>query len=546
MLDSRPERDGHSPAPQADGAAPSVLVVVEDPGTRQLCHQALDGAGYRVEQAADASYALEKLQRRPVDVIVMDAALHEDDGVSLLDRLQADPATAELPTLLLESRGGDEARWPQLEPGSGDVVVKPVRPAELLFRLRCLEELRGSRTSLREVIDLRSEQSRMLSLLLELSRTMASAAHLDGLLDRIVDVAAEMTLARRAALLLPDPERKQLTVACSLGLDTGQAGCVGVPMDSGHMLSRIYRSPRTAVITASRVGAADGGETDPLNLLGIPALCIPLRAAESAVGVLALAGRHNERRFEGWELEFLDLLCNIAGTAIAGHQAAQAREVARDSIVTALATLAEYRDNETGRHVERVTQFSLILARELRAQGPYRHLIDDGFMADLRRATPLHDIGKVAIPDAILLKPGRLTEQEMNIVRRHAAIGRDAIRDLRRRTPGVGFLQMAEEIAGGHHEWFNGGGYPDGLAGDAIPLAARVVALADVYDALTSRRVYKGAISHERALGIIQEHAGTQFDPVVEQAFQRRREVFRSLALELSDVQSAAKTPAAA
>ena len=177
----------------------------------------------------------------------------------------------------------------------------------------------------------------------------------------------------------------------------------------------------------------------------------------------------------------------------------------RNVTVFALAKLAESRDPETGEHLERMRSYSQILAEELADRGPYADQIDETFLAHLHMSSPLHDIGKVGIPDVILLKPGRLSASEFKIMQRHTTIGADALREAAGHTKSGGFLQMAVEIALAHHERFNGSGYPNGLSGTDIPLAARIVALADVYDALTSVRVYKAAFEPEVAKAMIEE-----------------------------------------
>lgn len=202
----------------------------------------------------------------------------------------------------------------------------------------------------------------------------------------------------------------------------------------------------------------------------------------------------------------------------------------RDLTIFALAKLAECRDPETGAHLERMRCYSQILADQLRQQGPYTHLVDEEFVEDIYRSSPLHDIGKVGIPDAILLKPGRLTAEEFEMMKRHAVIGAETLEEAARQSGGCGkFLKMAIEIARHHHERFDGSGYPDGLAGQQIPLSARIVSLADVYDALTSRRVYKEAFASDTTTGIIEAGAGTQFDPAVVEAFRAREDDFRAV-----------------
>lgn len=198
----------------------------------------------------------------------------------------------------------------------------------------------------------------------------------------------------------------------------------------------------------------------------------------------------------------------------------------RNVTVFALAKLAESRDPETGEHLERMRHYAQLLAEELARTGPYTESIDEKFLRDLYLSSPLHDIGKVGIPDAILLKPGQLSTGEFRIMQRHTLIGAESLKEAAGHTKSGGFLDMAVEIARSHHERFNGSGYPDGLQGVDIPLAARIVALADVYDALTSVRVYKSAFDSEVATSMIENESGQHFDAVVVGAFRRRHDDF--------------------
>ncbi|MEM9882232.1 MAG: HD domain-containing phosphohydrolase [Planctomycetota bacterium] len=191
----------------------------------------------------------------------------------------------------------------------------------------------------------------------------------------------------------------------------------------------------------------------------------------------------------------------------------------RDLIVFALANLADSRDPETGEHLERIRLYCRRMAEHLSAHGPYADAINDAFIQQVYLASPLHDIGKVGIPDAILLKPGRLTDREFGLMKQHALIGARALENVSRQGESGGFLAMATDIARSHHERWDGSGYPDGLAGEAIPLSARIAAVADVFDALTSVRVYKDAFTAEVARSMIVEESGKHFDPAVVEAF---------------------------
>ncbi|MDZ4779895.1 MAG: response regulator [Planctomycetia bacterium] len=191
----------------------------------------------------------------------------------------------------------------------------------------------------------------------------------------------------------------------------------------------------------------------------------------------------------------------------------------RDIVIFSLAKLAEARDPDTGAHLERIRAYCYALAVQLSKTERYRGTIDGDFAQMIYLTSPLHDIGKVGIPDAILLKPGRLTAEEFEIMKQHSPIGAATLDAAASAYPSAKFLQMARDIALTHHERFDGGGYPRGLRGEQIPLCGRIVAVADVYDALTTRRVYKPAYSHDVAKSIIVEGRGSHFDPYMVDAF---------------------------
>ena len=188
--------------------------------------------------------------------------------------------------------------------------------------------------------------------------------------------------------------------------------------------------------------------------------------------------------------------------------------------IIAVAKLAEYRDDETGYHIERTRIFCKLLAEKMRENQSYKYSINDDFVENIYHAATLHDIGKVGIPDSILLKPGKLTPEEFDIIKTHTMIGARTLLASRSKYPRNAFVNMGIAIAQSHHERWDGNGYPEGLAGDDIPLSARIMALADVYDALRSKRPYKEAFSHDKSCDIILEASGRFFDPMVIDAFK--------------------------
>jgi len=207
----------------------------------------------------------------------------------------------------------------------------------------------------------------------------------------------------------------------------------------------------------------------------------------------------------------------------------------RDLTIFALAKLAESRDTETGAHLERMREYCRVLSRELTNTQKYRNDIDGDYVQLLYFTSPLHDIGKVGIPDNVLLKPGRLTPEEFQVMQQHTVIGGNTLVAAANAHPQAQFLRMARDIAFTHHERFDGTGYPYELSGSQIPLCGRITAVADVYDALTSKRVYKAEYSHETAKEIITEGRGNHFDPFLVDVFLACEEQFIEIRQRFQD-----------
>lgn len=210
----------------------------------------------------------------------------------------------------------------------------------------------------------------------------------------------------------------------------------------------------------------------------------------------------------------------------------------QDVTIMAMASLAETRDSDTGNHIRRTQHYVRLLAEYLKEKGNPRFasFLTEGTIGMLFKCAPLHDIGKVGIPDRILLKPGRLEPAEFEIMKTHTALGRNAIERAESVLGlNVAFLHLAKEIAYYHHEKWDGSGYPEGISGEAIPISACLMAVADVYDALISRRIYKEPMPHEKAVRIIVENKGTHFDPDIVDAFETLQDQFRLIAATYAD-----------
>ena len=217
------------------------------------------------------------------------------------------------------------------------------------------------------------------------------------------------------------------------------------------------------------------------------------------------------------------------------HRRLQQTQRVQDVSLRALSSLAATRDNETGAHILRTQGYVNLLCNELASRGRYPELLTEDGIRNITLAAPLHDIGKVGIPDSILLKPGRLTPEEFDIMKQHAQLGYAALENAEGVLGTTSFLRYAKEISQSHHEKWDGSGYPHGLAGDDIPISARLMALADVYDALVSKRRYKPAYPHEKAVALLTEGRGTHLDPRIVDKFLEISDQFAEVANRFSD-----------
>jgi len=223
--------------------------------------------------------------------------------------------------------------------------------------------------------------------------------------------------------------------------------------------------------------------------------------------------------------------------ALEGLVAERTRQIekAKDAVTYSMGALAEARDNETGNHLKRTQYYIKVLAENLALTPDHADKLTAKIIDMLVRAAPLHDIGKIGVPDTVLKKSGKLTPEEMSEMQNHTQYGRAALVKAERDIGATPYLEMAKQIAYCHHEKWDGSGYPEGLSGVNIPLPARLMAIADVYDALISKRYYKEAYTHEAAIEFIQQHQGSYFDPRIVEVFVKNSNEFRDIANRYSD-----------
>ncbi len=508
--------------PMADYALGTLLVVEDEDDLRFILGEHLRGVGFEVIEAKNGREALETACERLPDLIIMDVGLPVMDGVAVTRALRADPRTASIPVVMLTGRTRTTDVVRGLEAGAQEYVIKPFDIAELLarvqtvFRLACArKELHQRNTKLVEEVDLKT---RRLEVLYDFMRELNHADSRRAILDLCIWCVQEMTGARRISLFVVDATGEKLVCERGLGIDPAEVedielrnvrGITGQVFHSGKALSARVFGPGTT-------GEHEYGGT---AFLSTPLVSTSLEKNDRIIGVLNVTEREDDPPFSNEEVDFIRSIADAAAIALDN---ALRRERLQRSVGVLLQTvghLAEYRDEETTRHLERVTKMASILARQLQREGPCAASVTDDFIESLVQAAPMHDIGKVGIPDDILTKPGKLTAEEFEIMKTHTEIGRRVLsRALDAAFP-VPLLQMCIDIAYCHHERYDATGYPRGVSGEGIPLAARVIALVDAYDAITSERRYKRAQPHQVAVEIVRSEAGKHFDPVLVDAF---------------------------
>jgi putative two-component system response regulator len=303
-------------------------------------------------------------------------------------------------------------------------------------------------------------------------------------------------------------------------------------VDGYTVLSQIKQNPATQdipVIFVTALSESDDEEKG-LRLGAVDYIAKPIKPA---VVLARVRTQLDVKRAREWLKSENDLLEAEVAKRMAEN------DLTQQVSIRALAHLAEIRDPETGNHLRRTQNYVHCLASGLKQRPKYTALMTDRYIDLLARSAPLHDIGKVGIPDYILLKPGKLTEEEFTIMKTHAKLGSDAIQKAEdEMSMPLPFLLIAKEIAHWHHEKWDGSGYPDALAGQDIPLSARIMALADVYDALTSARPYKVAMTSEAARDIIVAGKGKHFDPTLVEVFLENLDEFVAIGNRFADVDS--------
>ncbi len=483
---------------------PCILIVDDMPTNIKLLEAHLAREPYELLSAVDGEDALEKVKEHSPDLLLLDIMMPKMSGFEVCAKLKEDPDTCRIPVVMVTALDSPEDKVRGIEAGADDFLTKPVNRAELLARTRSLVQAKQN-------ADRVAELQQAMTSLFELSTLSNRYADRTKLLDEFSKRCVQLARSEAAAIYLFFGGQPMMV---------GQYGIDQLDYAYDEVAKAILDS---IVQTFNRTDQLLLGEKDE-KIVGLPLIAYD----GTMIGAMLAFGVGDEKDHPldilklvaqrlSSELVLLDwnseLEMRINERTRKQQETMSVLQAAYDELFQAqeetllrLARAAEFRDEDTGAHLRRIANFSYMIAEEL---GLPSH-----FCERLRLASMMHDIGKIGVPDAVLLKPGRLTQSEWVIMKQHTVLGGRILAGSH--SP---LIQMSERVALGHHERFNGTGYPNQLQGDQIPLEARVVMLADVFDALTTQRVYKPAFSVERARKLIEQDVGSHFDPDVANAF---------------------------
>ena len=502
-----------------------LLVVDDEKVIREILSEFLTMEGYVVRSVEDGQRALDELNLRPYDIVISDLKMPKLSGLQLLEKITE--ANINVLTVIMTGFGTVETAIEAMKKGAYDYILKPFKVEEVIHVVqRGLERQR-----------LRAENIRLSEALTlyRISEAIATSLDIDHILDVILQSVVDEIDADVASLHLHDPEKDRYEERIKrINGDGSGPGPEGVPSPNVAELLAFFEKGAPILAHGIKANRFVDARTEHSRLVSYCA--VPLLVAGRIIGVLNIYSFTRGKRFDEGQRKMLSVLASRAATSIdnarlyddllVNNSALQKANMSLEEnfrqTVAGFAQALEESDLYTRGHSERVALYAEIIARSLGLpEDDVQRVVQAGLM---------HDIGKIGVRYDMLNKPGKLTREEVKVFREHPEKGRRILHP-------IPCMRNLIDGAWCHHEWFDGGGYPRGLAGQRIPLIGRIVAIADAYDAMTSDRAYRRALPHATAVAEIERCSGTQFDPEVAEMFLHMIEQFRHDAREKGDLQ---------
>ena len=498
-------------------SGPSILIVDDEPSIREvLCHMAKGMLQADVMEARDGREALFLFAQKEPDIVITDIRMPGMDGVTLLKELKEKDPT--IPVIIITGFPSLKVAIHAMKEGASDFITKPFQLEQVQV---VLEKALRERKVLRENMLLKEEvhikrkleqlneqlHRRMMenSALYSLGENIASFPfNRDAIIRSLIQVAKEVLKARSVYFMVPDGGRTRLRMLLRIPEGPHNGLDEGLWLQDRSCLDKVLRQKEPII----HEGGSEGGEFRSMGAGEIPGdqskAAVPLMIKDEIFGVLCAEGKYHDSGFDQQDLLFLAELSKRASLGLENNYLYEGIFEVLMSTLRSLVSTIEAKDPYTREHSQRVTECAILIAEEM---GCTPEQIDT-----LRVAGYLHDLGKLGVKDSVLLKPGRLTAEEYEQIKDHPVIGERIL------VP-IAFLTDERSVIRHHHERWDGNGYPDGLKGAEIPFLARILTVADAFDAMTSNRTYRSARTFEEAREEVRSCRETQFDPDVVDAF---------------------------
>ncbi len=486
-----------------------ILVVDDEETIRRTIQKRLTMEGYEVRALGKASEALEEFRSQSFDTVISDIRMEEMDGVELLQKIK-EIQRYEVPVIMITGAPSLDTAQSCIKAGAYDYIVKPFDKETLLNTVkRAMEkkELTDRVRAEKENLEIRvQEQTRTLRDIYRFANQLNSLDSLDVVLESIVEFVADFMVSERVSIMLLDEEGDYLTIATAVGLE--EEVIRNTRVQRGEAIAgKVFETQNALRIDDIASIKPEAEQFSKYKaFISFPLIQAPLKSQMNPLGIINVTNRFGDQPYTALDLRNLDFIADTASVAINNQIKGIKLQESYFATMKSLALALDAKDRYTAGHSESVQRYSVSIAQQMG--------LNQQEISNIDRAGALHDIGKIGIPDVIINKPGRLTPEEFEKIKEHPALGEQMILP-------IPFLNSARGIIRHHHERFDGRGYPDGVSGQEIELGARIMAVADTFDAMTSDRPYREARSVEEAMAELNRCRNTQFDPTAVEAFER-------------------------
>ena len=485
-----------------------ILVVDDELTIRKSIQKRLEKEGYEVTSADNAKDALQLFQENSFDTVISDIRMEEMDGLELLKRLQ--DHRRDIPVVMVTGAPSLDTAQESIKAGAYDYITKPIEREILINTVKRALEKKRLNDQIKEYqrsLELKvREQTKTIFAIYKFANQLNSMDSLEDVVNSVVNFVADFMYSKRVSIMLLDEKGEYLSIKGAIGLEEEIVRKTRIRRGEAIAGKILETGKAIRVDDIGSMKAESDRYSQYRSFMSFPLMQAPLKATNLSLGIINVTNRFGDQPYAEEDLENLDFIADTASVAI--NNQLKSIEIERSYFRTmkALARAVEEKDQYTRGHSERVKTYAVAMARRLG--------LANEIISTIEYACVLHDIGKIGIPDAIIHKDRDLTDEEYTQIKEHPAKGENIIRV-------IPFLEPARPIIRHHHERFDGTGYPDGLRGKEIELGARIIAIADTYDAMTTERPYRGPLPKDDVIAVLKEQKGKQFDPELVDIFVR-------------------------